>query len=146
MGFGETQPAQNISAADVEAVDFVENSCSSLTMGAILAVFFVLNAAPIESLQVIQYLSIRSIALSATVWPQFQCRLTTPKLDASFWGFRVDVGGRKWHQSKYWWPAHLKPIMHRLGRIHCCPKQTDRHRSRNNSRNAIHCLKRFKNW
>ena len=46
-----------------------------------------------------QYLSIESVALSATVWPQVQCQVMTPN-STPIREVRVDLGDREWYQSK----------------------------------------------
>ena len=58
------------------------------------------------------YLSIQRFALSAAVWPEFQCQIVPP-LSTPVWGgggVSVDQEDRKWHQSKC--------RIHRLATIH----------------------------
>ena len=58
------------------------------------------NFSPIESPPMTsQYISIQRFALSAAVWPQFQCQVMNSQFDPHLGG-RMDLGGRKWYQSK----------------------------------------------
>ena len=47
-----------------------------------------------------QRLSLESVAPSATVWSQFKFQVLTPPNSTPHLGVRVDLGGRKWYQSK----------------------------------------------
>ena len=40
------------------------------------------------------------VFVSVTFWPHFQCQVMTVQFDPPFGVVRLDVGGRKWYQSK----------------------------------------------
>ena len=73
-----------------------------------------------QTAQYSQCLAIQRFAPSATVWQEFHCQLRLPKLDASFWGVKVNVGegvenGTNRNLSYLTFILHHRLMMHRSG-------------------------------